>query len=91
MKTFAKQVYRSFQIGAGADVALVEAGMDPKIIFNFGKYTDVLSMDSAVNQIDYKKQRSFIGRIFITYYVHQALSIAAVLLINPLLNISWCF
>lgn len=61
VKTFAKHVYRSFQVGGNADIAVVEAGTDPKIIFNFGKYKDVLSMDSAVNQIEHKKQRSFLG------------------------------
>ena len=68
VKTFAKHVYRSFQIGTNADIAVVEAGTDPKIIFNFGTYKDVLSMDSVVNKIEHKKQRSLLGGILYKYY-----------------------
>ena len=68
MKTFAKHVYRSFQIGTNADIAVVEAGTDPKIIFNFGTYKDVLSMDSVVNKIEHKKQRSLLGGKLYKYY-----------------------
>ncbi len=63
MKTFAKHVYHSFQVGSVADVAFVESGTSPRIIFNFGRYKNVSNMDSAVNNIKYKKQRSFIGEI----------------------------
>ena len=61
VKTFAKHVYRSFQVGSNADIAVIEAGTDPKIIFNFDTYKDILSMDSAVNKIEHKKQRSLLG------------------------------
>ena len=63
VKTFAKHIYRAFQIGAGADIAVVEAGTDPRVVFGFEKYSDVLSMDSAVNQVEYKKTRSFLGKL----------------------------
>ena len=62
IKAFIKHLYRGFQVGSNGDVALVEASNDAKVIFNFGQYRDVGSMDAALNQIEYKKERSFIGK-----------------------------
>ena len=61
VKMFIKKLVETFKIGTGVNVALVEASSDARVIAKFGDIKDKASFDQYINNLQYKKERSFLG------------------------------
>ena len=61
IKMFVKNVVKTFEIGTKANIAVVEAAQDATVIAKFGDIKTRADFETTINNIQYKKQRSFVG------------------------------
>lgn len=69
IKMFIKNMMKLFKVGTSANVAIIEASSDARVIAKFGDVKDKMSFDQYINNLNYKRERSFIGKFF-TYTLY---------------------
>ena len=62
VKMFVKKILHTFKIGGDVNVALIEASSDARVIAKFGDIKDKASFDEYINNLQYKRERSFLGK-----------------------------
>lgn len=59
---FIKNMMKLFKVGTNANVAIVEASSDASLVAKFGEVPDKQTFDQYINNMNYKRERSFLGK-----------------------------
>ena len=61
IKMFIKNIMKQFDVGTNVNVGIIEAATDARLIAKLGDIRDQQSLDILINNMNYKRGRSFLG------------------------------
>lgn len=62
IKMFIKNIMKLFDVGNSVNVGIIEAATDARLIARLGDVRDQQSLDMLINNMVYKRGRSFLGK-----------------------------